>query len=125
MTQYGLTDHNAVKHRWYYLPTMQMDGVLPFKRSDSDTVLTGCMTFHAALADPTVRPDSPEREHREGCRAFLLFPDFEPDARPALPFDTVAESADPVESDAEVEAAVQRSFGLIYAMSSWPGAAKT
>ena len=41
------------------------------------------------------------------------------------PFDTVAESVDPVESDAEVEAAEQRSFGLIYAMSSWPGAAKT
>ena len=38
LTQYGLTDHNAVKHRWYYLPTMQMDGVLPFKRSDLDTV---------------------------------------------------------------------------------------
>ena len=34
----------------------------------------------------------------------------------------MAESVDPVESDAEV---VQRSFGLIYAMSSWPGAAKT
>ena len=64
LTQYGLTDHNAVKHRWYYLPTMQMDGVLPFKRSDSDTVLTGCMAFHVALADPTVRPDSPESEHR-------------------------------------------------------------
>ena len=37
----------------------------------------------------------------------------------------MAESVDPVESDAELEAAVQRSFGLIYAMSSWPGAAKT
>ena len=84
------------------------------------------MTFHAALADPTVRPDSPERQSiEERCRAFLLFPDFEPDARPALPFDTVAESVDPVESDAEVEAAVQRSFLLIYAMSSWPGASKT
>ena len=118
LTQYGLTDHSAVKHRWYFLPTMQMDGVLPFERSDPDTVLTGCMTFHAALADPIVRPDSPERQSIEcGCRAFLLFPDFEPDARP--------ESVDPVKSDAEVEAAVQRSFGLICAMSSWLGAAKT
>ena len=69
--------------------------MLPFKRSDPDTVLIRCMTFHAALADPTVRPDSPERQSiEERCRAFLLFPDFEPDARPALPFDTVAKSVD-------------------------------
>ena len=37
----------------------------------------------------------------------------------------MAEIVDPVETDAEVVAAVQRSFGLIYAMSSWHGAAKT
>merc|ERR1712136_223393 len=48
-----------------------------------------------------------ERQSIE-CRAFLFFPDFEPNTCPALPSDAVAESVDPVEGDAEVEAAVQK-----------------
>ena len=63
--QYGLSDHKAAKHRWYYFPKMQMDEVLLFKQFDSDTALPGCMTFHTAFVDPTVRPRcSRETEYR-------------------------------------------------------------
>ena len=31
LIQYGLSDHNAAKHRWYYYPKKQMDEVLLFK----------------------------------------------------------------------------------------------
>ena len=48
---------------------------------DSDTALPGRMTFHTAVVDPTVRPDAPERQSIE-CRAFLFFPDFEPNTCP-------------------------------------------
>ena len=47
------------------------------------------MTFHTAFVDPTVRPDAPERQSIER-RAFLFFPDFEPNTCPALPSDAVA-----------------------------------
>ena len=59
LMQYGLSDHNAAKHRWYCFPKMQMDEVLLFKQFDSDTWLPGRMTFHTAFVDPTVRPDAP------------------------------------------------------------------
>ena len=49
LMQYGLSDHNAAKHRWYYFPKMQMDEVLLFKQFESDTALPGCMTSHTAL----------------------------------------------------------------------------
>jgi hypothetical protein len=124
LMQYGLSDHNAAKHRWYYFPKMQMEEVLLFKQFDSDTTLPGRMTFHTAFVDPTARPDAPERQSIE-CRAFLFFPDFEPNTCPALPSDAVAESVDPVEGDAEVEAAVQKTLGLIDTMGSWPGFART
>ena len=68
---------------------MQMDEVLFFKQFDSDTALPGCMTFHTAFVDPTVRPDVPERQSIK-CRAFLFFLDFEPNTCPALPSDAVA-----------------------------------
>ena len=58
LMQYGLRDHNAAKHRWYYFQKMQMDEVLLFKQFDSDTALAGRMTFHADFVDPTVRPDA-------------------------------------------------------------------
>ena len=86
---YGLSDHNASKHRWYYFPKMQMDEVLLFKQFESDTALPGCMTFHTAFVDPTVRPDGPERQSIE-CSAFMFFLDFEPKTCPALPSDAVA-----------------------------------
>ena len=89
LMQYGLSDHNAAKHRWYYFPKMQMDEVLLFKQFDSDTALPGRVTFHTALVDPTVRPDAPERQSIE-CRVFLFFPDSEPNTCPALPSDAVA-----------------------------------
>ena len=72
LMQYGLSDHNAAKHRWYYFPKMQMDEVLLFKQFDSDTALPGRMTFHTAFVDPTVRPDvSRETEHRVPCLSVL------------------------------------------------------
>ena len=90
LMQYGLSDHDAAKHRWYYyFPKMQLDEVLLFKQFDSDTALPGRMTFHTAFVDPTVRPDPPERQSIE-CRAFLFFPDFEPNTCSALPSDAVA-----------------------------------
>ena len=89
LMQYGLSDHNAAKHRWYHFPKMQMDDVLLFKQFDSDTALPGRMTFHTAFVDPTVRPDAPERQCIE-CRAFLFFPDFEPNTCPALPSGAVS-----------------------------------
>ena len=30
--QYGLSDHNAAKHRWYYFLKIHMDEVLLFKQ---------------------------------------------------------------------------------------------
>ena len=89
LMQYGLSDYNAAKHRWYYLPKIQMNDVLLFKQFDSDTVLPGRMIFLTAFVDPTARPDSPERQSIE-CRAFLFFLGFEPNTCPALPFDAVA-----------------------------------
>ena len=65
LMQYGLSDHNAAKHRWYYFPKMQMDDVLLFKQFESDTALPGRMTFHTAFVDPTVRPDVLERQSIE------------------------------------------------------------
>ena len=47
------------------------------------------MTFHTAFVDPTVRPDSLERQSVE-CSASMFFPDFEPKTCPALPSDAVA-----------------------------------
>ena len=89
LMQYGLSDHNAAKHRWCYLPKMQMDDVLLFKQLESDTTLPGRMTFHTAFVDPTVRPDAPERQSIE-CSAFLSFLDFESNTCPALSSDAVA-----------------------------------
>ena len=65
LKQYGLSDHNAVKHRWYYFLKTQMDVVLLFKQFDSDTMLPGRKTFHTAFVGPTARPNAGERgEHR-------------------------------------------------------------
>ena len=89
LMQYGLSDHNAAKRRWYYFPKMQMDDVLLFKQFDSDTALPGGMSFHTAFVDPTVRPDAPERQSIK-CRTFLFFLDFEPNTCPALLPDAVA-----------------------------------
>ena len=89
LMQYGLSDHNAAKHRCYYFPKMQMDGVLLFKQFESDTALPGRMTFHTAFVDPIVRLDALERQSIE-CSAFLFFPDFEPNTCPALPSNAVA-----------------------------------
>ena len=52
---------------------------------------------------------------------FMQLPYFEPNSCPALPSDAMAENVDPVENDAEVEAAVQKMLGLIDTMSSRPG----
>ena len=68
MIQYGLSDHNAAKHRWYYFQKMQMDEVLLFKQFDSDTALPGRMTFHTDFVDSTVRPDALERQSIEWRR---------------------------------------------------------
>ena len=59
--QYGLSDHNAAKHRWFYFLTMQMDAVLLFKQFESDTTFPVRMTFHTAFVVPIARPDAPER----------------------------------------------------------------
>ena len=66
-----------------------MEDVLLFQQFDSDTALPGRMTFHTAFIDPTVRPDVPERQSIK-CRAFLFFPDFEPNTCAALPSNAVA-----------------------------------
>ena len=89
LMQYGLSDHNAAKHRWYYFPKMQMDEVLLFKQFESDTALPGRMTFHTTFVDPTVRPDALERQSIE-CSAILFFPDIETNTCPALPSNAVA-----------------------------------
>ena len=83
-----------------------------YKQSDLDTALPGRLTFHTALVDPNARPDAPGRQSIE-CRVLLFFPDFEPNTCPALPSDAVAESVDLAEDDAEVDAAVQKTLGLI------------
>ena len=89
LMQYGLSNQNAAKHRWYSFPKIQMEEVLLFKQFESDTVLPGRTIFSIDFVDPTVRPDAPERQSIE-CRAFPYFLDFEPNTRPALPSDTVA-----------------------------------
>ena len=60
LTQYGLYDHSAAKHRGYYSPKMQMDEMLLFKQFDSDTALPGRMTCHTTFVDPTVIPHALE-----------------------------------------------------------------
>ena len=47
--QYGLSDHNVAKRRWYNFPKIQMDVVLQFKQFDSDTALPGRRTCHTTL----------------------------------------------------------------------------
>ena len=89
LTQYGLSDHNAAKHRWCYFPKMQMDEVLLFQQFETDTSLPGRMTFHTAFVDPTARPDVPKRQSIE-CSAFLFFREFESNIFPALPSNAVA-----------------------------------
>ena len=84
LVQYGLSDHNAAKHRRYYLSKVQVGEVLLFTQFGLDTALTGRMTFHTAFVDPTAGPDAPERQSIE-CRALRFFPDFEPNTCPALP----------------------------------------
>ena len=51
LIQYGLSNQNAAKHRWYYFQKMQMDEVLLFKQFDSDTALPGRMTFPTDFVD--------------------------------------------------------------------------
>ena len=81
--QYGLSDHNAARHRWYYFLKMQMDAVLLLKQFDSDTAFPRRMTFHTAFVDPTARPDAPERQSIE-CRAFSSMTWFnEGDVKPS------------------------------------------
>ena len=69
LMQYGLSDHNATKHCWYYFPKMEMDEVSLFKQFESDTALLGRMTFHTAFVDPNEIPDAPE--HRVSCLSVL------------------------------------------------------
>ena len=68
LRQYGLSDHNAAKHRWYHFPKMQMDAVLLTKQFDSHTAFLARMTFYTAFVDPIARP---ERESNE-CRLSVL-----------------------------------------------------
>ena len=89
LMQYGLSNQNAAKHRWYYFPKMQMDEVLLFKQFELDTALPGRTTSNIAFVDPTVIPDALERQSIE-CRAFVYFLDFEPNTYSALSSDTVA-----------------------------------
>ena len=89
LTQYGVSDHNAAKYRWYYFPKMQMDEVLLFKQFETDTSLPGRMTFHTAFFDQTVRPDVLKRQGIE-CSTFLFFPEFESNICPALTSNAVA-----------------------------------
>ena len=71
--QYGLSDHNVAKRRWYNFPKIQMDVVLQFKHFDSDTALPGRMTCHTTFVDPTVIPDALERQSIE-CSVFSILP---------------------------------------------------
>ena len=84
LVQYGLSDHNAAKHRGYYFSKVQVGEVLLFTQVDLDTALTGRMTFPTAFVDPTAGPDAPERQSIE-CRALRFFPGFVPNTCPALP----------------------------------------
>ena len=63
--------------------------LLLFKQFETDTSLPGCMTFHTAFVDPTVRPDVRKRQSIE-CSSFLFFPEFESNICPALPSNAVA-----------------------------------
>ena len=63
--QYRLSDYNVAKSRWYYFPKIQMDVVLQFEQFDSDTALPGRMTCRTTFVDPTVRPDSLEKQSIE------------------------------------------------------------
>ena len=85
LVQYGLSDHTAAKHRWFYCSKIQVDEVLLFKQFGSDTALPGRLTFHTAFVVPTARPDALERQSIE-CRALQFFPGFVPNTCPALPF---------------------------------------
>ena len=105
--QYGLSDHNAAKRRWYYFPKIQVDVVLLFKQFDSDTALPGRMTCHTTFVDPTVIPYALKRQSIE-CSVFQFFLDFEPNTCPALPSDAVAK-----------EVAFPWDLSLVRELSEW------
>ena len=85
LVQYGLSDHPAAEYRRFYCSKLQEDEVLLFKQFDSDTALSGRLTFHPAFVVLTARPDAPGRQSIE-CRALQFFPGFVPNTCPALPF---------------------------------------
>jgi len=81
--QYGLLDRNSAQHRWYYFSNMKKDEVLLFKQWDSDTSLSGRVTFHTAFTDPNAPKDTPVRESIE-VRAMCFFPEHEPNTCPIM-----------------------------------------
>jgi len=63
---------------------MAKDEVLVFKQWDSDPLQAGRLCFHTAMNDPTAPVGAKARQSIE-ARAFLFFPDHEPNTCPLMP----------------------------------------
>jgi len=120
--QYGLLDRNSAQHRWYYFSNMKKDEVLLFKQWDSDTSLSGRITFHTAITDPNAPKDTPVRESIE-VRGICFFPEHEPNTCPIM----VEEKVDAGENADEKRAreAVKKIFSSFDNISYFPESAKS
>lgn len=120
--QYGLLDRNSDQHRWYYFSNMEKDEVLLFKQWDSDTSLSGRVTFHTAFTDVNAPKDTPTRESIE-VRAICFFPDHEPNTCPIMVEEIVDDGGDVDEKRAHE--AVKKIFSAFDSISVWPEVAQS
>ena len=72
--QYGLTDRNTHRHRWYYFPHITRQEAILHKQYDSDPSVPGRFCFHAASPDPDAPKNIPARASME-VRGLCFFPD--------------------------------------------------
>ena len=72
--QYGLTDRNTDRHRWYYFPGITRQQAILHKQYDSDPSVPGRFCFHAASPDPEAPKNIPARASME-VRGLCFFPD--------------------------------------------------
>eukprot|EP00811_Abedinium_folium_P034946 NODE_7783_length_1550_cov_17.218552.p2 GENE.NODE_7783_length_1550_cov_17.218552~~NODE_7783_length_1550_cov_17.218552.p2 ORF type:complete len:437 (+),score=101.18 NODE_7783_length_1550_cov_17.218552:89-1399(+) len=114
--QYNLSSRNARSHKWYYFPKMVKDEVLLFKQWDSDPQRAGRVCFHTAIKDPTAPDGAASRQSIE-TRAFIFFPEHEPNTCPLMPVATPAVGNDCDEARAQ-EGANKIAGGVAYVQNS-------
>jgi len=112
--QYVLSARHTAQHRWYYYPRMEKDEVLVFKQWDSNPELQGRVCFHTAFSDPAAPAGAPKRQSIE-VRAFVFFPDHEPNTCPPIQPRRMVENGD-CDGDCDEELAKSCAGKLLYAI---------